>query len=465
MIETKRSIPPAMYAGGADALLQNPDRGLRMEAHITVGDPLSAYPKTKYDPYEVLDYIVQKYAVDSPKVVQVYLYLSNYCTRPLDELAFSQIQKYMERCRKHRLRMLLRIAYATDETRDASYKWVSRHLSQLQEWVAAHSILVRDTVYCLQGGIAGLWGEGHSTRHFRMRHVGDAYQKLLDAFPADIQMQTRTMDLSLQVPEVYRPRLGMHHDYMIGQKTHPWSYFPTKDSPALQAERKRIRTTLNDGEMPWGCATMDDNAEGKPLNQLDGKAVLRECAAYALTTFSLEHNYQEDRKFVSESGTTKNQPYSMKRWQTQYLTPTELDNLKLPYNPNLFYHPNGNPVKISIYEYLRQHLGYHLFISDVNLQNRMLHFSLTNFGMAPPLTMHYLGIVLGKNRLSIPVSLYRRTALLPMKPVQYIVPLPDQTDLNAPIGLCMATQEGSAHTVRFANDTPCENGIQLIYNY
>lgn len=38
---------PYLNADNADVLLKNPDRGLRMETYITLGDPIDAYPTAK----------------------------------------------------------------------------------------------------------------------------------------------------------------------------------------------------------------------------------------------------------------------------------------------------------------------------------------------------------------------------------------------------------------------------------
>ncbi len=64
-------------------LLSNPDRGLRMETYITLGDPLDSYPYKGEDPFERAQQTIEKYKEDSPTLIQAYVYLSNYSKKPL----------------------------------------------------------------------------------------------------------------------------------------------------------------------------------------------------------------------------------------------------------------------------------------------------------------------------------------------------------------------------------------------
>lgn len=69
---------PTIAADQMSELLSNPDRGLRMETYITLGDPLWSYPTNNEDPYQRATDMIEKYRSDSPTLCQVYVYLTNY---------------------------------------------------------------------------------------------------------------------------------------------------------------------------------------------------------------------------------------------------------------------------------------------------------------------------------------------------------------------------------------------------
>lgn len=85
-----------LNADNAEVLLKNPDRGFRMETYITLGDPVDSYPTSNEDPFERILKLIEKYKEDSPTLCQVYVYLSNYNDKPLDELAFSQMKRFLK---------------------------------------------------------------------------------------------------------------------------------------------------------------------------------------------------------------------------------------------------------------------------------------------------------------------------------------------------------------------------------
>jgi len=85
-------------------LLLNPDRGLRMETYITLGETPESYPGSAQDPYEKLLGLIEKYGEDNPTVVQLYVYLTRYNEKPLDDNAFAHMEKMFQLCRDNRVR-------------------------------------------------------------------------------------------------------------------------------------------------------------------------------------------------------------------------------------------------------------------------------------------------------------------------------------------------------------------------
>lgn len=427
-------------------LLQNPDRGLRMETYITLGGPES-YPGNKQDPYEKLLGFIEKYKEDNPTVVQLYVYLSRYVEKPLDGMAFTQMKKMAELCREHQIRILWRFAYQTESSPDPAVKRILEHLGQIEQWFKANDQLIEDTLFVMQAGLLGYWGEGHSYVNTKLYDIGRIYNRLLSITPEDVFVQTRTASLHRLVAPKYQPRLGMHDDYLIGS-ANKWSYFEGKSKPEME---KHFTRTINDGEMPWGTAKYFDGDDGHPLDCLDVPDILKQIKQYSLTTLSLEHNYRE-------SGADR--IFSMQRWKDVFLTPAQLDALAMPYLPSLF----ADSGTLSAYDYVRYHLGYLLSITSLELdtQGRQLSLTLQNNGFAAPLNFNALSVVI--DGMEYLVDSYDKFTLGSMQAVTYTLSLPD--DVNAAalesIGIRLAHCAESGICARFANNSYFRNGIQFI---
>ena len=102
---------PMLTLESARPLLRNPDRGLRMETYITLGETPESYPGSAEDPYEKLLGFIEKYEEKSPTVVQLYVYLTRYNEKPLDDKVFEQLERMLLLLRENGVRALLRFAY------------------------------------------------------------------------------------------------------------------------------------------------------------------------------------------------------------------------------------------------------------------------------------------------------------------------------------------------------------------
>jgi len=386
------------------------------------------------DPYEKMLRSIEKYARESPTVVQLYVYLCRCNEKPLDSRAFAQLERMLELLRENHVRALLRFAYQNESTPDPDWKRVRGHMKQLAKWFRSHGQLVDGTLYCMQAGFVGYWGEGHTNKNLKNKYIGRVFNRVFRMAPADVFVQVRSIDLMKTVAKRYAPRLAMHDDYIIGEKYGPWSWFNGRELPEMEA---RFRRTVNDGELPWGVATYYDREDGEPLDSLDAMAVIRQLAQYSLTTFSLEHNYREagpDRIF------------SMMRWKDVFLTRAQLEAEGLPCLPSLL----GEDGAISAFDYIQYHLGYLLSITKFALdeENRQLRFTIQNNGFAAPLNFNALSIVIdGKEYL---IDSYDKFALGSGKAVTYTIDLPEH---YTRIGVKLTRRAGSALCVRFANDT------------
>lgn len=440
-----------MNFDNSSELLSNPDRGLRMETYITLGDPLQSYPLDDTDPFENTKNMFKKYQADKPTLCQVYVYLSNYNNKELDELAFEQLEKFFELFRDNNIRMLLRFTYSTESVDDAPYDIVKRHIEQLKNWFSKKEDLINDTLYCLQTGVIGYWGEGHSYHNFKKRDIKKVIADICDLAPNGIYTQVRTYQMLNRVSDEDIGKVGIHDDYIIGDMYHEWSFIQKKHSKKFNKATEHAKFTINDGEMPWGRETVETENGTIQMNALDGKAVLDQLSAYSMTSFSLEHNYCEDDN--------KN---SLANWKEEYLSLQEAKKLGITVNPQLFKDSSGNDIKLSIYDILRYHLGYQLVLSNYEEKNGHISFSVTNYGFAAPMNFNYFALVCQNDDdelIEIEIKDYDKTALQSGKSVLYNMSLPENCKA---VGVKLETFKDRNVCVRFANATQYKNGIQYF---
>lgn len=438
----------------AEILLDNPDRGLRMETYITLGDPLYSYPLNEENPFDRAQRMIDKYKSDSPALCQVYVYLSNYCDRELDELAFEQLKEYFELFRKNNIRMLLRFAYGTEDVDDAPYDIVKKHIEQLDRWFDREEELINDTLYCLQTGIIGYWGEGHSFINLDGQYIPDVIADVCDLAPEGIFTQVRTYDMLKAVDRDDYDMVGIHDDYIIGDMSHEWSFVPKRKFNKFNKSVIHSRHTINDGEMPWGSAKLDDSEDGAALNSLDGKQIINQLYTYSMTSFSLEHNYREK----------EGEAFSMEKWKNQFLTYDDAIALGVSANPALFKNENGESIEMSIYDFIRYHLGYQLVLSNYSVTDKdEVKFTVTNYGFAAPLNFNYFAVVFKDNSTGkiseCEMDDFDSDKLQSGCSVKYSMGIPEN---STPVGVKMETFKGRGISPRFANATEFENGIQYF---
>lgn len=441
-----------MCRDNCDALLINPDRGLRMETYITLGKNLRAYPVENEEPFERARNMLTKYKEDSPTLCQLYVYLSDYTRSELDGLAFEQLKKMLEFFKSNSVRLLLRFAYSIEGVPDAKYKFVKRHLEQINGFFNDNSELINDTLYCLQTGIIGFWGEGHSNKKLKNRYRKRVINKVCTLAPKGIYSQVRTYDMLRLVRKENKAKVGIHDDYIIGDMAHQWSFIPSTKQKEFNETLEHTRLTVNDGEMPWGWATLDDKPNAPSLSSLDGISVLKQLQAYSMTSFSLEHNYKED-----------DCTYSLEKWKTQYLSYDEANNLGITVNPYLFKDRDDNDIKLSIYDIIRYHLGYQLMLSDYRENSGEIAFRLTNYGFAPPLNFNYLAVVI-KNietneMVEKEISDYDKAMLQSGASIMFKTVIPNG---YTAVGIKADTFKNRGINPRFANSTPFVDGIQYF---
>ncbi|MDE6758973.1 MAG: DUF4832 domain-containing protein [Clostridia bacterium] len=333
----------------------NNSRGFRGETYISLGTN-EAYPGSGEDYMQKLENELEILRKDDIRLMQVYVYLIEYYNTDIPQSAFKQLKDYFQVFESKGIKMLLRFAYETNEGQKNGprTKDIVRHCVQIKEFINDNLTLFNKTVYAVQMGLIGLWGEGHGSAH--KHNVATVAKAFADAIPQNIPLMVRTPQMISALDEEIEGRFGMHEDYVIGYND-PWVAIATDDK-YYQAVINKCKYAITDGEMPWGRANL-------PINTL---GAIKTCVDFAMSSFSLAHNYIEDGG-----------EYALEKWKSEYLTEEILKENNFPYNPSLL--TNG---KISAFDYLKYHLGYQLVASNLQLDNNQASFMLTNYGFASP---------------------------------------------------------------------------------
>ena len=91
-METILLHPPMLEGLEFQKLRQNPDRGWRLETYLTLGSNTVMF-KPGETPLGFLDTQRELYRDTPVSLVQFYVYLTEYCSKPLDSKAFGQDRK------------------------------------------------------------------------------------------------------------------------------------------------------------------------------------------------------------------------------------------------------------------------------------------------------------------------------------------------------------------------------------
>lgn len=463
---------PALPGSRSEELLQNPNRGLRLEVYLDVGSGRSIFQYAKVDAIEALHQEAAMYAAEKPTLAQVYFYLTDYWNKPLDADAFARMHAYFEALKALGLKALLRFAYlqAVDEfhyqpimsAQEPSPRQIIAHLRQLSPFLAAW----QGQIYALQAGIVGVWGEWDFNARDRINAAANridgvfgeqaVLNALLDYTPEDMFLQVRyhnvkAMNINPENQQGWR-RVGYHDDFLIGDP-HWWN--TAGSLPGSDAWRAVAQDSLHapmDGEMSWGRS--NEMELGGAL--IDGWKMAKRLRDHRFSSLSLAHNYRED-------GAEK--PYSMMQWKTEPVTPVQLMAHGLPFEPIWFQDGQGNVLPRTMYEYIRDHLGYHLVLTTCAVEKTQDGLAVTlisqNRGFAAPHGLVCHIALLDGNGTPVVQAETPANVLLPgdMRHTLRML-LPCVPEQGCQLGVKLATANNTC--ARFANDLQQVGAWQLL---
>jgi len=359
--------------------LRNPERGLRTETLIAEPEGKKVWgpafhlrgkvPSGYCDLWWILDAL--RYAPYGLTLVQAYCYLDDFLQGPISAEKIALLEKSLAAFRRHGLKAVLRFAYERD-TKKRGGPTVERilgHIRQLGPVLRRNA----DVIFVLQAGFVGAWGEWHSSTHGIERdHAALAriVAAILQELPRNRMTQVRVPKYKrwvLGLPPFSGPvkvtaatahtgtpaaRIGFHDDGFLAGRTDggTWPeapYFAGPGNPEFDSMTEESPYVAVDGELFWSDLG----------GVVDGLRAIKRLRLHHYTSFSLAHSYSE----------RQGKPYSIDRWIQTPLTIEEVRREKLPVSDGYFEDGSGRAVPRTVFEYIRDHLGYRIELLKAEL--------------------------------------------------------------------------------------------------
>lgn len=366
--------------------LWNPDRGLHLESIYqvtnTAGRIINPYKSTtEIYPVGFMDTRNTEFDSknDAVSITQLYIYLTDWYQK--DEISkegLDNIQLLFDGLKEKNVKAILRFAYKNDKGGDnPGVERTLKHIEQLKP------ILKRNwgVITCIQSGFIGMWGEWGGSAYDTPSN-NKVMNALLKVIPKDYYMEIRrppyknSLKPDLEDPTDY-DRIGYNNDYFtVG--LHPMApgndYIPGDDQYRQVAQE--AYTLYISGEIPYN--------EGPPWGF--DKLMNPDVVLVVLKT----HHY-------SAMDITQNYTDNITYWKTVKIYPEKLRKINIFFDEHYFMEGNGEVVPRSLYQFIRDHLGYRLNVEEAKLNasggNLEYDIKIKNTGFATVLNPKKVSIV------------------------------------------------------------------------
>ena len=377
----------ALNAENNSLLDYNPNRGLR---------GIIEFYHFNYTDEEIEEHLQKdidkftKYTACSTYVL--YLYPGDYLGQRLPDEFFKTTQKIFDFLRENKVQILLRFAYFDVNTfnkRTPTTDELMLHINQLSE----NGIIEKnkDIIHVFQAGFIGKFGEWHSDepRADRAQIVNSIIEKLL---PEGIFLQLRNpryrefisgenlkkVTLSFNDDAFFGIQNGTelgNQDYSRGLE--PWEY-----------QKNNAYNAPNDAEL-YFWMQFENDLGFYP----DGYACVLGAAEHHLTTLSANNGYLDKGPFKDGA---------MVRWKNQPVTEKWLKENGLAYSENWFKSAGGETVERSVFDYLRDYVGYRLSAQKLSVKESgngkiKAELTLQNHGLSAAFNIPSQLVILDKD--------------------------------------------------------------------
>ena len=412
--------------------LRNPDRGYHIECNLILPNLYNPFSPEYRDfaqnsPYLVYDTERKIEARDSAKhklskvydhsldgvqahpdsvtLIQQYIYLTPWVKKPLNDVAFDSMSMVFECLKEKGMKAILRYAYnwkGLGFDGGETEEMILHHIHQLTPFIWEHL----GQIATLQAGFIGAWGEWHSStlkgnQHAKNALVSALLEALPDPYCLEIRYPAQKRKLSLW-DESKRGRLGYNNDYFTaGEHSHA----PENDYVGFDYEDVlrdvRENNPFVSAEIPY--AEKSEWGLHDIINPYVSLKILNE---HRYTAFDITQNFQ----------------LNITSWKSVKLSADLLRELNIRFDERYFRDEQGQEVVRSMYQFVRDHLGYRFNVkSGARFAQRghtlKYDFTVTNSGFARPINPKAVYLVVireGKVVKEIPLDVDTRE-WLPME--------------------------------------------------
>lgn len=266
-----RPVSIRLRAAGPELANTNPGRGfyrdLTGDATIAPGSPGEV---------RALDAALVRAHADGRRLVFATVNLAAYRNQALDPAMVRNLEAGLTQVRDRGMQAILRFTYnnPANETDyrgvpDAPGSRILEHIRQLTPALTRNA----DTVFALQAGFSGAWGEWHSSTNGNdtAQWRGTIAKALLEAYPRDVQFRypAHVMDFARSGMS---DRVALHNDCFLASPTDVGTY---SDNPAERARQKAFVAQRTLGTV-YGGETCNPKDDPQPQPRLSCEAILTE---------------------------------------------------------------------------------------------------------------------------------------------------------------------------------------------
>lgn len=400
---TYRGIRPTDPEGRLG--LRNPERGFRWENRFGSFEE-------RWQSHRWIDTIHTFAAEDGLTVTQAYCELIAYHDQPqIPEEQIQRLREDFQAVRAAGLKLMLCFRYEMNRelNQGPTLAILLQHIAQLRPLLQENM----DVIAVFQTGFIGLYGEWHRSVHGLDRDEAaqeEIVQALLDLLPEDRRMvmryprhknafirrtsgRTDYAPLTLAEAHTAAPiaRIGFcNHGFMVGENDA--GTFPPRPSDIYDYMTQESLFVPMEGEYFWAFSTHGQLKD-------DGLEAIRRYWEHHFDLFSYTHNHSryEGWRWKEERGAR----YTIDEWKEDLLPPGFLAEHGIPVADGYFEDDQGHPVERSIFEYVRDHLGYRLELQSARFpqavtagQRLKAETRFVNRGFAAPMNPRHVHYVL-----------------------------------------------------------------------
>ena len=484
----------------AEALKFNPDRGFAIDAYMTLDETNGTNHKTTYafpsscghsehmDNGEAmktqifLDKQLKRYEAYNPRVIVMTVYLTNFSEKELTGSALDQLFNMIRAFRTGNLQnmsLVLKFAYQHIDTDPVpSAEMVTKHMAKIGELFESNVSSISGLVSAIRLSFVGIDG------NFENNPYNEAdTQRIIDGFAMMIPTKYAG---HTEAPNVGTKNKIAKYESLINMgfyNNHIDGSMNTFVSGGTDKKSDAYKQYVYQSEANYNSAGISPN-----MANIDGKAVLKMMKDGYFTTLDLA-------SIASRNGGAES---LINSWSNTIISRKELDNLNLPYYDEWFLDKDGASQNRSVFDYLRDFLGYNLSITNLKFEkfskidpkdnkskiHTKITFVLTNYGMAAPLHIDnfemYIknnatgGYIQGGKGLVYPTT-YDPKLLVSGGQIEFSQLVIGDIDVatitggTSPKGHSIGIKMYASHSsrpqyVRLSNDVPYTDNINWIYS-